>query len=108
MVTRPRMLEKQLHSNVESLLVRLHRRYYHTYDSRNSPAGFPDFVVVGADRLLWPELKGDGGRLSPAQKDWHRDLAAAGQDVVVWTPDDWFSGRIAEELQALRRPRVTP
>ncbi len=59
--------------------------------------GFPDLVLVRRERLLWAELKADGGKLSPAQEDWLFALEVAGQDVWVWRPKDWQE--IEEVLQ---------
>jgi len=69
--------------------------WYHTHDSRRSPAGFPDLVLV-RDRVLFREVKAEKGRLSPAQVEWHDRLQRAGADVGVWRPSDW--DRIEREL----------
>ncbi len=79
---------------------------YHTHDSRHSEAGFPDLVIVGPGGCLFRELKGDGGKVSPAQQKWVDALVAAGQDAGFWWPDDLRSGRITRELTALRRARA--
>lgn len=51
--------------------------------------GWPDLVLWHPTRqLVWfRELKTDGGRLSPDQRDCLRSLRAAGADVAVWTAD---------------------
>ena len=41
------------------------------------------------ERVLFIELKAEGGKLSGAQKEWLAELERAGQDVRVWRPDDW-------------------
>lgn len=74
---------------------------YHTYDARRSPAGFPDWVIVGPGGMLFRELKSGLGRVSKAQQRWLHALAACGQDVAVWRPEDLYSGRIAAELAGL-------
>lgn len=60
--------------------------------------GFPDLVIVKPRRLIFAELKGDRGRLTPEQKAWLSDLATvrdAGEGmnvplmVCVWRPNDW-------------------
>jgi hypothetical protein len=33
------------------------------------------------------------------QKRWIALLQAAGEDVGVWRPDDWFDGTIRKELR---------
>jgi hypothetical protein len=76
-------------------------------------AGFPDLVMVRGGRLIFAELKGDGGAMRTAQVEWTRDLAAVSVavqrggldevplvDVQVWKPADWKSGRIEEALRA--------
>jgi hypothetical protein len=74
---------------------------YHTYFSRASHAGFPDWVFAGPAGILFRELKTARGRLSLAQIMWRNVLREAGADVDVWRPDDLTSGRVAHELMAL-------
>ena len=63
-------------------------RHYHTHDSRRSPSGFPDLVLV-RDRVLYRELKTERGKVSKDQKEWIGALNAARQDAKVWRPKDW-------------------
>lgn len=51
-------------------------------------AGFPDLVLV-RDRVIFAELKTNGGRLRPAQTRWLDALADAGAEAAVWRPVDW-------------------
>jgi len=74
---------------------------YHTYFSKASAAGFPDWVFAGIGGVMFRELKTERGRLSMAQVMWRRVLKSAGADVDVWRPEDLLSGRIARELAAL-------
>jgi hypothetical protein len=63
--------------------------YYHTYDSRRSPAGFVDCVLVRGARLLAVELKSATGRLTPAQQQWLEALSQVQQvETYVWRPTD--------------------
>jgi|SRR5262252_1020564 len=61
--------------------------------------GWPDWVFVRGDRILFRELKGKGKYASPQQRRWGAMLVAAGQDWKVWKPADreeivaTFSGR---------------
>jgi hypothetical protein len=66
-------------------------RYYHTYDSRGSVAGFPDLVLVRRGRLIFAELKTpDAPPPRAAQQDWLADLALCScAEVFVWRPVDW-------------------
>jgi hypothetical protein len=61
---------------------------YHTQHSLGSDPGFPDWVFV-RDRVVFAELKGDGGKLSLAQARWVDGLSAAGAEIHVWWPTDW-------------------
>jgi hypothetical protein len=56
-------------------------------------AGFPDLVLV-RDRVIFAELKSDGGKLSVSQDTWlYRLVEAAknmmGLGVYVWRPSDF-------------------
>ena len=62
---------------------------YHTHDSRHSPAGFPDLVLVRGGRLMFWELKAMRGRASAAQLDWLAALAEAGADAMLLSLRDW-------------------
>lgn len=79
---------------------------YHTYDSRRSASGYPDLTIVGANGLLFRELKSERGRTSPHQQYWLAALQEAGVDAKVWRPADW--PEITVELQALGRLSVKP
>lgn len=74
---------------------------YHTYFSKASHAGFPDWVFAGPRGVIFRELKTAKGRLSIAQVMWRRALREGGADVDVWRPADLLSGRVARELAAL-------
>lgn len=63
-------------------------RWYHTYDSRRSNAGFPDLTLVKGDRLVFAELKSPKGRVSREQREWLEALAATGAEVGLWRPED--------------------
>jgi hypothetical protein len=73
-------------------------RWHHEVDSRKSKRGLPDLVIIGSQR----ELKADDGKLRPDQNAWGGDLVASGSDWAVWKPEDWRSGRIRRELEAIR------
>ncbi|GIV82864.1 MAG: hypothetical protein KatS3mg051_2218 [Anaerolineae bacterium] len=93
------MLESELAERLRQLCVEINRLrpghvlYYHTYDSRRSPSGFPDVVlIVGPPecrRVIWVELKSAHGRLSRAQRQWMDALHQAGQCAVVVRPRTW-------------------
>lgn len=93
--------EKQLQQHVILLAGVFGWRHFHVYDSRRSPAGFPDLVLVhpGQKRLLFRELKTERGRLRPGQPEWLEDLTPAGQSAEVWRPRDVVSGVVERTLR---------
>lgn len=105
---------------VEYAQIRQWALVYHTHDSRRSPEGFPDLVLVRGERIVFAELKSQAGRTSPQQEAWLAGLrrvavAAAGMErervaygivdvaeppivsVFLWRPSDWPS--IEKELK---------
>lgn len=66
-------------------------RVYWTHNSRNSPAGWPDLVLIRPPECIFRELKRDSrpSRVTPDQRDTMDALTDCGLDVSVWTPDDW-------------------
>lgn len=94
--------EAQLQNHVIGLARVLGWDYYHTHDSRRSPGGFPDLVLVhrGKSICLVRELKTEKGKFRPRQEDWLESLHAAGVDAGVWRPRDVVSQRVQLELSA--------
>ncbi len=83
------MLEKDWQKQVRQLAETLgYRRAYHTFDSRRSDTGFPDLVLVSAQRkrVVYLELKREKGKVSERQAEWIRDLDAAGAEVYIVRP----------------------
>lgn len=64
------------------------------YDAK----GYPDLTLV-RERVIFAEIKGDGDRLRPDQREWLSVLEAAGQEVYVWTPAEWRSGEVERILR---------
>jgi hypothetical protein len=95
------MTHRQLQQNIADLCGLFGLLEYHTFDSRKSPRGFPDHVITGT-RTIYREVKVPPDKLTARQGDWRDALVAAGDDWGVWTPEDWHSGRIMNELRALR------
>jgi hypothetical protein len=91
--------EAQLQSDVIKLAKWAGWVHFHVYDSRRSPKGFPDLVLVHREsgRLLFVELKSRTGRVSPDQRIW---LALLGKrhEVGLWTPEQWRDGTIRRAL----------
>jgi hypothetical protein len=94
------MTEEQLLASVIELAGWLKLLSYHTRDSRRSAPGFPDLVLVGS-RVLFRELKSSKGKVTEDQYRWIEALDAAGEDVDVWRPFDWDSGRVKTELESI-------
>ena len=52
--------------------------------------GFPDLVMAKGDhRLIFAELKSEGGRMSPEQDAWHDALRYTGAAMCVFYPRHW-------------------
>jgi len=77
---------------------------YHTKDSRFSPAGFPDLVLVHGRRRLWWELKGPKGYVEPEQQIWLDALEASGEETAVLYP--WHWAYVRQELERGPVPRL--
>jgi hypothetical protein len=61
---------------------------YHTKDSRDSPEGFPDLVMIKRDVLLVAELKVGNNKPSAAQQKWIDGFCYVGALAYVWYPTD--------------------
>ncbi len=64
-------------------------KYYFSWTSIHSPAGFPDLLLVRGSELIAAELKSERGRVTPAQQGWIDALSRAGIEVHVWRPADF-------------------
>lgn len=92
--------EKDLESQVKGLAKLFGWKYYHTWRSIHSPAGFPDCVMVRGERIIFAELKSEKGQVSPKQQDWLDALGNVGDkdvQVYIWRPADFE--KIAEVLK---------
>jgi hypothetical protein len=84
--TPPRLTEARFQRQVTDLAELLHWRWYHTRRSENSPAGFPDLVLIRRPRVIFAELKSDRNSLTDDQRAWIDELRACGQEAYVWRP----------------------
>jgi hypothetical protein len=50
--------------------------------------GFPDLLLV-RERIVAIEIKGDGDRLSDAQRNWGERMNRANAEYYVIRPKDW-------------------
>jgi hypothetical protein len=102
------MSEAQLQELVRSLAAQHGWMYFHVYDSRKSPPGWPDCVLLRGEYGIIAELKSATGVLSEPQKAW---LAALRQikniTCHVWRPND-LPAITALLGQQVRTPRVYP
>lgn len=95
--------EKQLQECVRKLCKLLGCAYFHVHNSKRSPPGFPDCVIITTDRrVIFAELKTERGKLSIAQQAWLEWLREGGQRAYVWRPSDWKDGTIERAV----RPQV--
>lgn len=102
------MNERQFQGAVIDLCKLYGIAWYHTYDSRNSVAGWPDLALCGAGGFMLRELKTERGELTSDQDEWGFRLRNAGVNWDVWRPADLRSGRIERELMAIRRSAPMP
>lgn len=77
----------QLFRGARSLAVVLGWTSYHTLRSRGSKAGYPD-RTVWRDRVIFVELKREGGKPSELQVETLTGLARAGAECYLWRPSD--------------------
>ena len=72
---------------------------YHPFNSRHSPAGFPDLIAIRGQRMLAIECKTDKGKVTLAQQAWPDALSKVpGIEAMVIRP-----GASAEPLVELLR-----
>lgn len=102
------MTEAELQAEVIELAKTYGWLHYHTHDSRRSPRGFPDLVLVRNGRLVFAELKKESGQQTPQQREWGRMLREVEMEtmrhhcdavwVFLWRPSHLLSGQIAAVL----------
>lgn len=82
--------ESELQKWVEQLATHCGWTWYHNADSRRSPSGLPDLILMKPPLLLFKELKklGRGRTLKPEQSTWIAGLNECGVEAGVWTPAD--------------------
>lgn len=79
---------------------------YHTWISKRSSFGFPDWVLCKPPRLIFAELKSEVGKTTDDQEAWLaglREVEAATNGLVqayVWRPSDY--PEVAELLTGRR------
>lgn len=96
---RSKVKERDLLVEVRALAEGLGWLVYHTWNSRHSPAGLPDLLMVKGHRLIVAELKTVTGKVSEAQRQWLTALARVQTvDAMVIRPGSDYS----ELIEVLR------
>ena len=96
--------EAQFTGQIRELAALLGWARYHTWLSKHSTAGFPDEVLVRPPRVVYAELKGEKGRVTPAQAEWLTLLSLCGVEVYLWRPS--MLEEIVAHLKQLERPAL--
>ena len=92
------MTEAQLEDHVRALCADLGVLRFHVRNSRGMAPGWPDDVLVGAQGILYRELKSEHGVLSAEQRATGEAINRGRGNWRVWRPSDLLSGQIAAEL----------
>lgn len=84
-----RISERHLREQVRDLCRVFGWQMAFTQYSLRSPKGFPDLVLLRPPRIIFAELKSEGGRTSPEQDQWLGELRQVpGMEVHLWRPAD--------------------
>ena len=62
---------------------------YFTWNSKHSPRGFPDLIILREGRMIVAELKREDGNLTPEQYFWLLEFMKVTDDAYLWKPSDW-------------------
>ena len=82
--------EKSFQAEVRSEAVYHGWKVYAVWDSRKTPAGWPDLTLVRGTRLMFWELKKQKGRKpTDDQLAWLSALSETGAETAVYRPSDW-------------------
>lgn len=74
----------------------------HNPDSRRATCpGFPDWVFIGPNGILFREVKGSNDTLLPHQRAIGRLIMIAGGDWMVWGPGDIARGIAEKQLEEI-------
>ena len=88
--TGERITEAQLLAGVRAMARHFGWLVYHTKWSIKSEPGYPDLTLVRPPRVIFAELKGQRGRLTPKQQEWADQLRACPDvEYHVWQPWAW-------------------
>ena len=104
-VTASDMTEDMLLAAIIDYCGWLHLQWFHDYDPKRNPPGFPDLFIAGPGGHLIAELKTSHGQLKPDQVKWKYTLQSSGAPWRLWRPGDWISGKIGAELRFISQGR---
>jgi hypothetical protein len=90
-----------LAANLRRLMSDYHLYGFHARSAIGSEAGWPDWVIIGPNGILFRELKSQRGELTPEQRSVGSKLAKVGLDWAVWRPQHLFDGTIERRLAAI-------
>jgi hypothetical protein len=88
LATQPKLSERQFMAEVQKYAKVMGWRWYHTYRSERSEAGFPDLVLIRRPRVVFAEIKAQRTPVTDAQRAWLEELRACGQEAYLWRPSD--------------------
>ncbi len=95
--------EAQFQTEIITVADQLGWMYYHTHNSKHSPSGWPDLVLLHPVRrklIIW-ELKSRKGKATLAQIAWINGLRSVGINAAVKWPVDWADESIQRELRGV-------
>jgi len=84
--------ESQFQAKVITLATRLGYDFiYHTHNSRRSPKGFPDLIMIRPRdmRLVVIEFKIKPHKPTTEQQKWLDAFALVTNFCFLWYPEDW-------------------
>jgi len=81
--------EKEFQNQVIDILKLYSWKYYHTYSSLRSVAGFPDLCMCRDKRIIFAELKTEKGKTTVEQEKWLEKLHNTPAEVYLWRPSDF-------------------
>lgn len=90
-----------LEANLRRLMKDYHLYGFHARSAIGSEAGWPDWVIIGPNGILFRELKSHRGELTVEQRSVGSKLGKVGLDWAVWRPQHYFDGTIERRLAAI-------
>jgi len=93
------MSEAELSTCVKNLALAFNYLAYHTWMSKHSQKGFPDWTFVKDGRLIFAELKKQLKKPEREQQQWLDEINKChGVEAYCWRPSDWLDGTICKIL----------